>query len=60
MRSVRGDFYDYLLTDEQRVGLFLADAAGHGVPAALICSTMKLAIRILNNVARGPPNFCQE
>jgi sigma-B regulation protein RsbU (phosphoserine phosphatase) len=43
MTSVAGDFYDFLLTDPQQAGLLIADVSGHGVPAALIASMVKLA-----------------
>ena len=33
---VSGDIYDLRQIDEHRVGFFLADAVGHGVPAALL------------------------
>lgn len=33
---VSGDIYDVIRLDEDHVGLFLADAVGHGVPAALL------------------------
>lgn len=33
--SVSGDIYDIVRLDERRIGVFLADAVGHGVPAAL-------------------------
>ena len=33
--AVSGDIYDIVRLDERRVGIFLADAVGHGVPAAL-------------------------
>lgn len=33
---VSGDVYDVRVLDEGRVGVFLADAMGHGVPAALM------------------------
>jgi sigma-B regulation protein RsbU (phosphoserine phosphatase) len=44
MTSVAGDFYDFLLTDPQQAGLLIADVSGHGVPAALIASMVKLAV----------------
>jgi sigma-B regulation protein RsbU (phosphoserine phosphatase) len=43
MTSVAGDFYDFLLTDPHQAGLLIADVSGHGVPAALIASMVKLA-----------------
>lgn len=33
---VSGDIYDISRLDEDHIGVFLADAAGHGVPAALM------------------------
>lgn len=33
---VAGDIYDISRLDEDHIGVFLADAAGHGVPAALM------------------------
>ena len=43
MTSVAGDFYDFLVTEEKQAGLLVADVSGHGVPAALIASMVKLA-----------------
>ncbi len=43
MTAVAGDFYDFLVTDQQQAGLLIADVSGHGVPAALIASMVKLA-----------------
>jgi sigma-B regulation protein RsbU (phosphoserine phosphatase) len=33
---VSGDIYDVVRIDERHVGVFIADAVGHGVPAALL------------------------
>lgn len=43
MTSVAGDFYDFVLADDTRAGLLIADVSGHGVPAALIASMVKLS-----------------
>jgi sigma-B regulation protein RsbU (phosphoserine phosphatase) len=43
MNSVAGDFYDFLVADDHEAGLFIADVSGHGIPAALIASMVKLA-----------------
>lgn len=38
---VSGDIYDVVRLDETRIGLFIADAVGHGVPAALMTVQIK-------------------
>ena len=43
MTAVAGDFYDFLVADQTKAGLLIADVSGHGVPAALIASMVKLA-----------------
>ena len=43
MSAVAGDFYDFLAVDEKRIGILVADVTGHGVPAALIASMLKVA-----------------
>jgi sigma-B regulation protein RsbU (phosphoserine phosphatase) len=43
MTSVAGDFYDFLIAQDDKAGLLIADVSGHGVPAALIASMVKLA-----------------
>jgi phosphoserine phosphatase RsbU/P len=43
MSAVAGDFYDFLVVDDKRLGALVADVTGHGVPAALIASMLKVA-----------------
>jgi serine phosphatase RsbU (regulator of sigma subunit) len=43
MASVAGDFYDFAKVDEKRLGILVADVSGHGVPASLISSMVKIA-----------------
>jgi serine phosphatase RsbU (regulator of sigma subunit) len=43
---VGGDFYDVFRLDERRVGLYVADAMGHGVPASLLTIFVKKGIRV--------------
>lgn len=54
MTSVAGDFYEYLHTEQSGLGLLIADASGHGIPAALIASMMKVAVKSQRHFANQP------
>lgn len=43
MTAVAGDLYDFVGLGPSRLGILVADVAGHGVPAALVASMVKLA-----------------
>ena len=45
MTEVAGDFYDFLNVTGTHGTVLIADVAGHGVPAALIASMVKVAAR---------------
>jgi sigma-B regulation protein RsbU (phosphoserine phosphatase) len=42
MTSVAGDFYDFLKPNEHCLTILVADVSGHGVPAALVASMLKV------------------
>ncbi|MEM8738224.1 MAG: SpoIIE family protein phosphatase [Planctomycetota bacterium] len=42
---VSGDIYDVVRLDEHHVGIFIADAVGHGVPAALVSIFIKQSLQ---------------
>ena len=44
MTSVAGDFYDFIVVDDKRVGILVADVSGHGLPSALIASMLQVAL----------------
>jgi phosphoserine phosphatase RsbU/P len=52
--SVAGDFYEFLKIDDRRAGLLIADVSGHGVPAALIASMIKIAFHAVLSSADDP------
>jgi phosphoserine phosphatase RsbU/P len=54
MTSVAGDFYDFIPIDEKRIGILVADVSGHGMPAALISSMLKIALDAQAGCATDP------
>jgi serine phosphatase RsbU (regulator of sigma subunit)/ketosteroid isomerase-like protein len=56
-REVGGDFYDFDLLSEGRLGVTVGDATGKGVPAALVMSTacgmLKAVARALGSTSPG-------
>ena len=60
MTSVAGDFYDFVVADDTHAGLLIADASGHGVPAALIASMVKVAATAQRANAADPARLLSE
>lgn len=52
-RPVGGDLYDILPLDGDRLGLFIADVSGHGLPAAFEAALVRMSF--LNRAAGGAP-----
>jgi phosphoserine phosphatase RsbU/P len=60
MSAVAGDFYDFLSDGKNRLGVLIADVAGHGVGAALIASMVKLAFAGQSVYASDPAKLLRE
>ncbi len=54
MESVGGDFYDFHCNGESNLGILVADVSGHGVPAALIGSMVKILFSMQKGFADKP------
>jgi phosphoserine phosphatase RsbU/P len=54
MTAVAGDFYDFIHPGPDSAGILVADVSGHGVPAALIASMVKMAAAAQNEHSREP------
>ena len=54
MTEVAGDFYEFIRVDRYRSGFLVADVCGHGVPAALIASMIKVAVQTVAAHADDP------
>jgi serine phosphatase RsbU (regulator of sigma subunit) len=59
MASVAGDFYDFIPVDNKHVGILVADVSGHGMPAALIASMLKIALAAQSAHADEPARVLQ-
>ena len=59
MTSVAGDFYDFVVVDNKHVGILVADVSGHGMPAALIASMLKIALAAQAAHAGDPAQVLQ-
>jgi sigma-B regulation protein RsbU (phosphoserine phosphatase) len=57
MTSVAGDFYEFLQTEDGGLGLLVADVSGHGVPAALIASMVKVAVQSQRHMQDDPASL---
>lgn len=43
MEKIGGDFYDVQRIGNNKIGLYVADASGHGIPAALVTTMAKVS-----------------
>lgn len=54
MELVGGDLYDYHIGDDGGTGIIVADVSGHGIPAALISSMVKIAFYMQSSCYNMP------
>jgi serine phosphatase RsbU (regulator of sigma subunit)/predicted ester cyclase len=55
-----GDFYDFHLLSEGRLGLVVGDATGKGVPAALVMSSTRSMLRALARASNSPGEVLEQ
>jgi phosphoserine phosphatase RsbU/P len=60
MTAVAGDFYEFIAIDRNRAGFLVADVSGHGVPAALIASMIKVAMQSVKSCSHSPREVLRE
>jgi sigma-B regulation protein RsbU (phosphoserine phosphatase) len=46
MAEVAGDLFDFVVTPGGQLGVLVADVSGHGVPAAIVASMVKMALAV--------------
>ena len=52
-RTVGGDFYDFITVGDSSIGIVIADAAGKGMPAALMIAQIQAIVR--SEINNGSP-----
>lgn len=54
LSGLEGDYFDYFVVDDQRVSVFIGDATGHGIPAALSMAMAKAVMIDARHAWRSP------
>jgi len=60
MEEVGGDFFDFHALDEYRLGVLVADVTGHGIPAAMISTMVKIVSSMQTHNAADPAKLFYE
>jgi serine phosphatase RsbU (regulator of sigma subunit)/anti-sigma regulatory factor (Ser/Thr protein kinase) len=53
-REVGGDFYDYIVLDDGRLGVVIGDVTDKGVPAAMVMATCRSMLRAAASQSHDP------
>jgi sigma-B regulation protein RsbU (phosphoserine phosphatase) len=59
-KEVGGDFYDFFMIDENRLGIVMADVSGKGVPAALFMMYSKILLKSYTLMKQNPKAALEE
>ena len=58
MMKVGGDYFDFIrFREADRIGIFISDVCGHGVPSALIASMVKSVVLKTGDERTDPAQF---
>jgi sigma-B regulation protein RsbU (phosphoserine phosphatase) len=58
--TVGGDLFDFLLLNENRAAILIADVMGHGARSALVTAILRALVRNHSEAASDPGNFLTE
>lgn len=54
MDKVGGDIYDFITLPDGSMGFFVGDVSGHGIPAALLASAVKMTLQAFGTRTSSP------
>lgn len=60
MEKIGGDFYDVFQLKDNKIGIMMSDASGHGIPAALITAMAKISFGNAGSLFDSPRRIFQE
>jgi phosphoserine phosphatase RsbU/P len=55
--EIGGDYFDFIPLSRSRLGLAIADVAGHGIPSALVMTAFRALLRTKARGRSGPANI---
>jgi sigma-B regulation protein RsbU (phosphoserine phosphatase) len=58
--EIGGDYYDYLELPDQKLGIVVADASGHGIGAAMHMTAARAFVHLSAREYQGPAELLQE
>ncbi len=58
--AIGGDYFNFNVIDSMRMGVLIADAIGHGIPAAMMCSMMDVAFTFCKEFAMEPARLFEQ
>ncbi|MBA4029913.1 MAG: hypothetical protein C0478_03305 [Planctomyces sp.] len=56
---VSGDYYDWIVLPDGRLGVVLGDVSGHGMAASLIMASVRAMIHVLSRLATTPADMME-
>jgi serine phosphatase RsbU (regulator of sigma subunit) len=60
IEEIGGDYYDFYTASPHSLGVIIADVSGHGIPAALIASMVKMIFSVHEKIATDPALLLRE
>lgn len=60
MYQIGGDYFDFIRRSDGRIGIFISDVSGHGVPAAFVTSMIKSFSLEHTEVIKSPSEFLMQ